>query len=90
MISQPKTTKEEFELIAEIVNRALPRLEDVKRLDLMMDIEFAHADIPIKLEELATAPEGSFMHDVTGIIQHMDRDTGKLGDCFVPRYAVNA
>ena len=34
---------------------------------------------------LLTADGFNFIHDVGGIHQHMDRSTGTIGDCFVPR-----
>lgn len=42
---------------------------------------------PLKLEALAKADEANFAHDVFGIRRHIDRETGKLGDCFLPRFA---
>ena len=85
------TTRNEFETIARIADRALSTVPGVqKRLDLIMDIDYAHQDIPIKLDELLAADDGNFMHDVTGIVCNLNRRTLKLENCFVPRYAVHA
>jgi hypothetical protein len=52
-----------------------------------MDLTAAHNACPLDLDRLATAPELDFWHDVYGIARHIDRETGQLGDCFLPRYA---
>jgi len=84
-------TKSEYETIAAIARRAqrMFRNAGVERdyLDCMMDIEAAHMDCGLKLEELAEADKFNFSHDVGGIANHLDRETGKLKDCFLPRYA---
>ena len=36
---------------------------------------------------LLEAPKGDFMHDAYGICGHMNRSTGQLGGCFLPRCA---
>lgn len=41
----------------------------------------------LDLERLAGFPDFDFAHDVYGIMRHMDRTTGKLGGCFLPRCA---
>jgi hypothetical protein len=56
-----------------------------------MDIEAAHCNgNPLKLKELLEADDSNFMHDVLGIRRHINRKTGELEDCFVPRYAAKA
>ena len=57
-------------------------------MDILMDIDACHANgCPLKLQELLQADDFNFSHDVLGIRQHLNRKTGKLMDCFVPRYA---
>ena len=93
MILNWKTTKEEADLIGLIADRAfaLAKEAGVRRLDkcsVVMDLTAAHINAyPLDLAGLLAAGHGDFAHDVFGIIRHMDRDTGKLQDCFVPRYA---
>lgn len=54
---------------------------------MLMDIIACHLNgCPLRLAELAEADEFNFSHDVWGIRRHMDRKTGKLTDCFLPRY----
>ena len=58
------------------------------RLELSMDLTACHANgCPLDLDGLLTAEKGDFIHDVTGIVRHIDRRTGLLGNCFLPRYA---
>lgn len=86
--------KQEFEIIAKICDRseemgivapsADPRN---RRMNLMMDIDNAHKDVGINLAGLLEADDLNFAHDVIGIQAHMNRNTGKLEDFFVPRYA---
>ena len=85
-----RLTKKEFEAISIIANRALDASADLKKrgkLDLLMDLEFAHIDCPMKLDVLLAADDGNFMHDITGIVCNMNRSTKKLDNCFRPRYA---
>lgn len=63
----------------------LPR--GYKRLNLIMDIEAAHLACPIDLERLLTADAATFGHDLVGIYRHINRETGELSGCFVPRTA---
>lgn len=58
-----------------------------KMMDASMDIEAAHCNgNPLRLADLLEADDFNFAHDVFGIRRHIDRETGKLGDCFSPRY----
>ena len=87
MVAFSKTTKEEYEVIFDIVKRA--KSIGVKRdpLSLEMDIEAAHENCPLKLDELLKADDFNFMHDVIGIVNHLNRQTGELENFFLPRYA---
>lgn len=60
----------------------------VQKLNVRMALIHCHAVTPLRLADLLAADDGNFAHDVSGIMRHLDRDTGKLGECFVPRYAV--
>ena len=83
-------SREEVEEIRDIVKRVqreCPGLFDT--MTLTMDLTACHRNgCPLKLAELAAADTPNFIHDVAGIAQHIDRVTGELRDCFVPRYAV--
>lgn len=92
-----RTTREDFALIEEIAYRAMslanrygitsldgPRT----KMDWHMDLAACHANgCPMKFAELLGADDANFSHDVFGIARHIDRETGKLGNCFSPRYA---
>lgn len=80
------------ELIDQIVKRAKNSAAsrhipfDIRTL--MMDLTACHANgCALRLDDLLEASEFDFAHDVFGIHKHIDRNTGKLGDCFLPRYA---
>ena len=57
------------------------------KLDMMLDMEYANRDCPLKLQELLNADEFDFWHDIFGIYKNLNRQTKKLENCFVPRYA---
>lgn len=60
------------------------------RVSLMMDMLAAdgvNGNPPIDLDALAQADDFNFIHDVAGVCRHLDRTTGKLTDCFIPRFA---
>ena len=60
-----------------------------KKLTVVMDIDACHSNgCPLKLGELLRASDFEFAHDVGGIITNINRETGKLENCFLPRYAV--
>ncbi len=82
-------------LIGKILDRAhglklrdgKPYLEKRDRLNAEMDLLACHANgSPLRLADLLAADDFNFTHDMSGIYRHMDRDTGKLTDCFVPRF----
>ena len=85
------TSKNEIRIISKIAARAvtLATLHDVeyKHIDAMMDVEAAHEEHPLRLEALLSADDGNFAHDVFGIRRHLNRDTRKMEDCFLPRFA---
>ena len=84
----------EADLIHKIANRALELAEKAgvagyEKQTLMMDLEACHCNgCPLELEKLLAARDGDFGHDVFGIARKMNRETGELTDCFLPRYAV--
>ena len=87
-----ETTRAEARVIGEIVARAkvaaiAARIE-FDGMSLHMDLSACHANgCPLKLVELLEADDANFGHDVWGIRRFIDRNTGKLGGHFVPRFA---
>lgn len=87
-----QTTKEDFDWITKIADRAAAMAEQQGReypyRDALMDVTAVHANgCPLRLEELYNAPPFDFSHDIAGIHNHVNRETGQLKDCFMPRYA---
>lgn len=87
-----KASKEEFKTIGKIARRAvaLAVTHDIEYdyLTADMDISACHANgTPLDLDKLLAADDFNFAHDVFGIRRHIDRDTGEIMDCFVPRCA---
>lgn len=81
-------TRDEKMLIFKIAERADKNgLLMSDRLSLIMDIEHTHDEVTLKLEELLNADEMNFTHDIVGIQNNMNRKTGKLENCFLPRYS---
>ena len=86
------TTQEESHVVMAIARRAV-LMAAKARIDYdfqsaCMDITAAHSNgCPLKLGELLVADDFNFSHDVFGIRRHIDRTTGELGGCFVPRLA---
>ena len=80
-------TMEEYRLIARIAKRARELGVERDVVGLNMDICNAHTSCPLKLEELLEADEANFLHDVCGIVNNLNRVSGVLENCFVPRFA---
>ena len=91
-INEYKTVAKHFNLITDVLDRVdklrsdsyYERLEEPKRIDLMISLEYANLSIN-ELKNLLSFDNGSFGHDVYGINRYMSRDTYKLTDCFLPR-----
>ena len=82
------TTEEEFELIKKIASRADQIYRGWGMCKIMMDIETTHCNgCKLRLSELLEANEFDFCHDVSGIDANLNRETGELENCFLPRYA---
>lgn len=86
------TTKEEDVIISSIVDRAvrlsLIENEGENRSDLMMDLTATHCNgTPLDFEKFLRFDDFNFVHDIYGIMGNIDRTTGKLENCFLPRCA---
>ena len=81
-----KTSREEISLIHKIGLRVHSHTSR-DMVDIVMDIEAVHSVTPLDLEGLLNAEEMDFFHDMFGITNHIDRETGELKDCFLPRHA---
>jgi len=60
-----------------------------EKMAAIMDISATHSNgTPLKLQELLDADDMNFAHDVFGILANINRRTGQLENCFVPRYSL--
>lgn len=87
-------TKNDYELISGIAKRIKKLFDETAgqrrdTLSWVMDIEAAHQDVGLRLEELLGADQPDFVHDLVGIANHLNRETKKLEDGFLPRFAIN-
>lgn len=84
-------TPDEKQTVLAIVERAVATFGEhgvtIDRVDLMMDLSATHATCPLQLANLLEANDFNFGHDIAGIRRHLDRKTGHLKNCFVPRFA---
>jgi len=85
---------QEMRVIDAIVIRAAKlaafygKSHNLDRAALTMDLESAHMAHPLHLDLLLSARDSDFAHDVFGIHRHIDRETGEMKDCFMPRFAM--
>lgn len=72
---------------AEAIARLFPEIPFERRY-CHMDVQATHANgCPLQLAELLNSDNTDFIHDVWGIMRHIDRRTGKLAGFFEPRYS---
>jgi len=87
-----KTSKKDSVLIHKIIQRLVDanNLEiKLNFIELEMDLTACHANgNPLDLEKLLASPDSGIVHDVFGISRNIDRETGKLQNCFLPRYSL--
>ncbi len=83
-------SKHDFLLMSEIANRGIVMLhkvggmdKTVKKLDLMMDIEYTNDETPLDLEKFLAFDNGNFAHDIFGIHRNFTRATMKLNNSSV-------
>jgi len=83
-----KISKEDELAIIAIASRTYKELPDYpdQKMTLIMDIEACHLNgCPLDLNGLLNFPVSDFLHDVTGIRKHINRENGKLEKGFIPR-----
>ena len=83
-------SREDADTIAAIARRAVQAFGGygITQGDTVMDITAVHANgCPLRLAELLEAEPFDFAHDIGGIRNHLNRETGRLEDFFLPRYA---
>lgn len=83
-----KATPEDFRIIEKIAARAAKeiKLKGASEMHWMMNVAAAHANgCQIDLEKLLNFDSFNFLHDMLGIERHLNKDTGKLENFFIPR-----
>jgi hypothetical protein len=81
---------DELRIIKHIVARAQRRRIYFPHQTLKCTTDLDAVDsngCPLRLLDLLAADDVDFDHDLSGIKEHIDRDTGKLRDLFRPRCA---
>lgn len=79
-----KTTTRERPLIKRVMERA--KAFTSHSLELEMDLTACNANaVRLDFRRLLAFDDSSFLHDVMGIRQHLDRETGELQNEFRPR-----
>lgn len=82
-----KTLATDFDIIACLAVRAGKKF-NLDYHTVMMDLTAVHANgNPLRLKDMEAADITELAHDIYGIARHLDRDTGKLKDCFSPRFS---
>lgn len=88
MIDWSKTTKKENALIIAIAKRAYKLLGDLSLTVTQLNMYVAATHIysgPLNLQRLLDSDDSDMIHDLSGIMRHLNKETGELTDCFVPR-----
>lgn len=87
--SKSAFTKEDYDKVAKLVDRAEEVSSSVgakiDRQSMSMDLEACNMVCPLDLDKLLAFDDFNFSHDVCGIANHLNRETGELEDFFVPR-----
>ena len=89
MINWDKLQKTDMEVIDRICIRALKTYPNINKMTLHMDLTAAHVsgECPLDLLKLEAFDDLDFWHDIVGIWGNLDRKTGELMNCFIPRCA---
>ena len=81
-----KTSKDDLQYIDKIANRAGKEF-GINVLSLIMDLEFIHAQTPLRLKEFSECQGFDFSHDIFGIFECFDRKERIFKNGFLPRFA---
>jgi hypothetical protein len=87
-----QASTDEIKTVSAIANRAVSLYREhdlvIDVIDVQMDVLATHANgNPLRLTDLLAADNVNFLHDIGGIRRHLDRNTGKLGGHFSPRFS---
>ena len=83
------TLNQDQQLKSAIADRAVKMFNrfgvPVRKIDILMDIDYVNEICPMRLRELLDADDFNFSHDIGGIYRHFNRETRQLENCFIPR-----
>lgn len=75
------------DLISKIADRAVA-MYGCRKIDVVMDLCYCiDGGCDLDLEALLKADDFNFRHDIAGIHNHLNRETKKLDNWFLPRFA---
>ena len=81
-------TIEEEQFIGCIIARLKGSKVTLDWFDVRMDLTACHNNgCPLDFQRMLDAPDLDLLHDIIGINKHISRASGKLLDCFLPRFA---
>lgn len=83
-----KVTAADYAAIDKVIARAKAQDMTFGRdtMTISMDLEFAHVDCGgLDWDKLLNFDDLNFAHDMHGIAANINRETGKLDNCFLPR-----
>lgn len=86
------TPTETLSIVRKIAVRAVNLYDEhnieIDRLQVTMAVLTCHERVcKLRLAALAEAPDFDFVHDIGGLLRHLDPIGYKLDDCFLPRFA---
>ena len=83
-----KAASDQIAVVKKISERAQKLGDPRDSMDIEMDVLATSANgCPIDFEKLLGFDDFSFAHDVAGIAKNLNRSTGTLENCFLPRSA---
>jgi hypothetical protein len=79
-------SQDDFPKLKRLADRVCATWPEFDRMTLVMDLQATHANgCPLDFDKMLKADDFNLAHDAFGIANHIDRTTGKLTDCFLPR-----
>jgi hypothetical protein len=88
MINWNKITHEDMSMARQAAKRAIKEFPEWSFMDVEMDIQACHVSgCSLNLGRLLDFDDFNFFHDIVGIRNNLNRENGKLENCFLPRCA---
>ena len=69
--------------LIQIANRA-EKLTGIAKINFLLDL--STVNVNVDWENLLNSADHNFLHDVCGINKHLDRETGELKNCLLPKF----